>query len=224
MDKHTIAKEIRDNFDSILSQSLENCHVFGLNSVVLSKNSDGLLRRMFVTSPSHELWKNEVDDFYDEPVISSVLSLGIHPHHCQINFQVLKGRFTNYLFNEKVTTNEEQSLGLFNKYRYESVISGKEGKFILEKENIYLNCFKTDFLKEGDNLILYPRELHTVYVSYRDKAAWLVEESNEDDSYEPICYSNADLENFSFKGMYKPMSEKTLLEILNFLDKDEYER
>lgn len=209
MDKHKIASEIRDNFDFVLANGLKNCHAFGLHSLVLEKNlATGDLRRIFIARDWHELWQNEFDRFGKYPKFN--LSVAIHPHHCGVKLAVVEGSIINY---ECV---EGKGFELAE-FLYSSPITGQAG-FFARRRRASLQMAMETRIGENDSISLLPRQLHTVFVEKGQTAAWVVEESGEDLTYVPRCFSNADLEYFSFDGMYRPMSEKTLMSIIEYLE------
>lgn len=204
-----IAMEIRENYRFVLDNGLKNCHAFGLHSLVLEKKTNGDLRRIFIARDWHELWQNEFDRFAKYPKFD--LSVAIHPHHCGVELAVVEGSIMNY---ECV---EGKGFELAE-FLYSSPITGKAG-FFARKRRANLQITKETLVVQGSAISLLPRQLHTVFVEKGATAAWVVNESGEDANYVPRCFSNADLEYFSFEGMYRPMSPKTLDSIIEYLEK-----
>lgn len=206
-----ITKEIRKNWDFVLKNSLENCHAYGVHSIVLSKE-ENYLRRIFVTSDWHELWKNHFPDNSSYPTYE--LSVAIHPHHCAVKLNTIKGQFENLQF----TINPSLQNEFFTRYLYSSPITGKAGYFVKQGVSS-LKLLERKVVKIGNSISLSSKQLHTVYLEKGKQAAWLVEESDENPFYKAECYSNAKLELFSFDGMYRPMTSETLEEIVEYLDR-----
>lgn len=209
---YEIAAEIRQNFDQCLSKSLKNCHAFGVHSVMLNPCADGKLRRIFVARDWHQLWKNKLhreQPFYD-------LSVGIHPHHCDIRITGLKGTMFNHRFSLFNVKNNGRSY-YWKKYEYVSPIVTPHGSFNCAGGD-YLSAAEPEAIEPGVSIDMKASDMHTVYVEPRKQSAWLIEEGEEDPDFKAICYSNDRLEFFNFYGMYLAMSPETLLSIVDFLE------
>ena len=212
MQVNEIIRKINANRKEVLEMSLINCHAEGLHSIVFDKTSDGL-KRVFVTDANHTLWRNDffyVDGFW---VPKHLMSVAIHPHHCDVKLSPLRGRFVNHFFRKSRPDGKSVYI---DEYFYVSPISKNAGKF--EKRQLQaLTLEESSFVLEGDDFRMQAKDLHTVWVAPGEEAAWLVEESNEDAEYQSVCYSNDDLTNFDFSPLYKPMTEGKLDEIISRL-------
>jgi hypothetical protein len=113
----------------------------------------------------------------------------------------------------------------FGRYRYQSAINtGTIGfEYLGDEELTFLSC---DTLSEEHyelgqmvvpNLKLKAKELHTIAVRRDESAAWFVFEGKEDPTYDPTTFSNSDLRNFNSEGMYLPMTEEYLRDLIGTL-------
>ena len=68
-------------------------------------------------------------------------------------------------------------------------------------------------LSEKHSVVMKSTDLHTVGVYQGQIAAWMVEETNFNPHHNNICYTNNDMENFSFDGLYQKYSSKEEIEM-----------
>jgi hypothetical protein len=190
----------RDELSQIAKNSLVNCHVFGMESVMFD-NTPGKRVRAFICRADHEMWRN-IDS---EP---APLSIAIHSHHCDIELSRIFGESYNVI----PVLNPEGKL--YHAFSYESAITGGGCKFVKGEANQrhyvlqYFGLAKKPWFMAAS-------ELHTWYVPAGHTAAWLVREFREDPLYTGITWSDADLENFDASPLYKPMSVEYLKELLD---------
>ena len=190
--------------------SLQNCHAKDLYSIVLEKNSDGSLLRMFHAGPNHDLWKNMIDS--DE----ETLGLAIHSHHCDIEILGVSGEMHNLIYevNKDPSLAERNELEL-NSFKYtSSILQGKKKAKFVKQGFEFL--YQTDHTSITENVQykMAAHQMHTVYVEKGKTAAWLILEGKEDPDYTSVCYSNDDLENFPFEEYYLPADETEVAKIL----------
>lgn len=188
-----------EKLEAIAARSYINCHVKGVDSIGL----DPKRRRIFIAHPGHELWKNNLT--FEHP-----LSVGFHAHHCEIELVPVVGRVWNVIAQRGRPTGRWMSA-----FRYSSQIRNGKGGFTAEPE---LDANFDFAMKQID--LSWPMaayELHTVYVPKDEPAAWFVFEGAEDPSYDPITYSNTDLEQCDFSELYKPMSVPHLKKLFNII-------
>lgn len=174
-----------------------NCHAVGVHSVVIGRDGKRL-RRVFLTDKDHVLWQNDYD--------SGPYSVGFHGHHCDLTIESLHGR----AFNEVLVPGGLLKLAA---WRYESALmdSSRPGFVRLSENRSY--GIVTDLIT---SLIYMPAWMHhTIFVPYESVAAWVVTEGEEDPSYQPITYSDADLSAWSADGMYQPLAERECLDLLS---------
>lgn len=197
--KALVAHLLQSNLPEILAKSRLHCHAHNLHSIMLLE-APGKTIRVFVAEPGHTLWRNFPEN------IESGMSVGFHPHHCDLTLVGLRGTFFNWI----VRSGNELVLPRF---RYRSALRGEKPGF--EKMGtIGLRTHEGRFLTAGASVSMRATDVHTVAALTDRWSAWLVLEGGEDTNYEPFCYSTAELETESFDHLYKPMSESKLRELL----------
>ena len=139
-----------------LNQSLRNCHVLGLHSIVL-RNFGGRLTRAFFTSSNHEMHLNLDPSLW--------LSLGIHNHLYNLDITTISGTPYNVSF--------EETEGDYNvdQYTYQSKIAGGRGAAYNKAA-----CLEMSGITLIDKLHIPHEALHTVFVPRGQMACWLVQE------------------------------------------------
>lgn len=204
-----------NNREEIVSNSIKNCHVGGLDSIMLLK-SPGKSIRLYVAKEGSEL--------HNEFFILSNLPLAFHPHHCNLTIKVIKGELTNIEIAEHA---REKSI-LFNKYEFSSEISGN-GLGFKQAGQTYFSGIRTNIMREGDVEFMRANQIHTVFIDkHRQEegdadVAWLVFEGMEDKDYKSVCYSKAkDLHLLKKQEwMYNKMEDEeveSILENLNLIN------
>lgn len=174
-----------------------NCHARGVHSIVLGKKN-GRLRRVFIAEKNHTLWRNTPT--------GDALSVGFHPHHCNLKIKVLSGQIVNL----SLTSGSARSLAT---YRYQSAIHGGTPEFLYVLPAAPYGIEELSIV-EGGELELPAEVFHTVWVAEGESAVWLIEEGEADPYYLPIALSDDDLNVFDWTGMYQPMSEAACCEML----------
>lgn len=169
---------IRNADDDALLMSRRNCHVKGLHSLVF-KNDDGMLSRMFMTTPDHEMHENfnlETGDF----------SLGVHDHKYDLSLVGVKGRAVNLEFmrveDDLVAMSDSpdeirlprpvKEKFLYRKHAYTSTNKMSE-PIIINQGGRNLKLFAYENI---NRLFIRHTTLHTVYVPKGEKACWIVYE------------------------------------------------
>jgi hypothetical protein len=185
-----------------LKRSLINCHVRGVDSLVI--NAGPPMVRLFVARANHELWKNHWD-------ANSKFSLGLHPHHCDVTLIPIVGQIHNITFAEYADDPCVAQVKL-SPWKWSSHIRGEGGKFT----RIVNTPIPTALASSSRHTMSGPvpmaaRQCHTIYVPHGKVAAWMVWEGAEDPGYESITWSNADLSQFETDELYQPMTESRLL-------------
>jgi hypothetical protein len=183
------------DLEQIAAKSLINCHCYGVDSIML-RDEPGCRLRMFVAHEGHELYKNI--DFCGHQ--HGGLSVGLHPHHCDIRLTPVDGVIRN--IEEAGPSAQWVRHVWLDAYSFESAITGG-GEFI---PMLIQRGFKLTIEPLDEMIVMGARELHTIYVEKGQSAAWLVEETTEDRAYQPVCYSNRNLEVFDFSALYEPMA------------------
>jgi len=203
---------LRCNSEQILAKSLKHCHCKNLHSIMLLEHP-GATIRMFVAEPGHELWKNDFFNLTSGRRTNQ--SLAFHPHHCDLTLGVFHGWINNLT--------AEQGPGLLefqcDRFIYNSQITKGKIGFTKETREI-LNMKKIGrVIFEGESLFMPASQIHSVYVGKGEWAAWFALEGREDPNYQPVCWSNDDLENADFAGLYEPMTQEFLNYLLSNISK-----
>ncbi len=193
MSKLLIKHLWRTNREQILRNSLSNCHAVGVNSIVLL-DEPGRRIRLFTATKNHELYRNG-------PLSLSEMSVAFHPHHCDIDIEVIKGPIINRIFR----IDENGPLRL-TAWRYHSKLRGEQPGFE-EIGPVHGFGSRMYLLDEGHVSEMKSTDIHTIVTGISSMPAWLIYEGAEDPNYQPVCYSDADLTQWTGEGMYQPMTE-----------------
>lgn len=186
----------RENPEQIAVQSIKNCHIEGLHSIMFI-DTPGKRIRLFVTDDHHTMWKND-------PTSTKSMTIGFHTHHCNISLLVVKGLIKNWVV-------KESNMGKLqlHAYKYNSqIIMGEIGFVKLP----YTKMFKTvsnNILQVGATVSAFMEadDIHTVAAQNGESAAWFVFEGLEDSEYKPITYSNdPELHKSNYDSLYLPMT------------------
>ena len=191
----------RTELDLIRKNSLCDCHVIGLDSVVFN-NTPGARVRAYVTQPGHELWMND-------PFMKYPMSLAFHPHHCDLTLTPIFGTWENVRLQP---SGELKYLRRYREYKYVSEITEGAGGFV---DTGMIRKWYVNVETVLESRFMDAKEIHTVYVPNQAEAAWYVHEHKEDPYYLGLNYSNTDLELWSPARLYRPMSEDRLLSLLD---------
>lgn len=200
--KDLIEHQWRTESDKIVAGSFSNCHCVGVVSIPIM----GSKVRLFYAAPNHELWRNDVFRLLSR----EELSVGFHPHHCDITLSQVFGS----PYNIRMKVSKERGAIYLGTFIYESAIkSGGEAKFF------HVNHETCHILRPEQlgTIHMKAEECHTIYVPEHKEAAWMVFEGKEDYQYRPHTYSNAPLEQMKFKHLYKPMRRIEVARVLSKL-------
>lgn len=208
--KELIRHLVRVNIEEIVSKSLFNCHAMGVHSIMLLE-SPGKTIRVFIATKDHQLNKNlsaSQGEYYNR------MSVGFHPHHCDITLHCVYGEIQNWIVTEHSFYGDNYLVR--NKYKYHSKITDNEMSFELIGEKM-LSTVSDNRIQTGESVFMKAHEIHTVGVEKGKEAAWFVYEGKEDANYQPFCYSNADPSQMnSFNAnLYVKSSEVNILGLLN---------
>lgn len=182
-----------------------NCHVAGMHSVVIGNTTDDKLIRMFVAEENHELWRNTTDNMMKDS--NNGLSIALHGHKTDITLIPLTGQVSNLI----VTHNQHKGQLILTPHmkawEFKSHILGQGGEFV------EVGYPQPEHLCIDDSLLEYPvtlksYQMHTIHVPKGETASWLIIESGRYHDNASICYSNADLSNWSSEGLYQPISHE----------------
>ncbi len=175
-----------------------NCHAEGVDSLRIDDKI-----RCFIATSSHTLYKNN-EEYWCSP-----MSVGYHPHHCDLSLYCLEGSVKN-IVREPVKKDSWEAKRYY-KYKYNSeIIGGKIGFQMLGAD--YLGRRRINELIAGTSVEMRASQVHTVYVPRYEEAIWVVEESMEDLDYKSYCWSDDGfLDKWNFDKLYgKPTVEETL--------------
>lgn len=201
--KNLVRHLANENMSEIAAKSIMNCHCIGVHSIMLV-DTPGKTIRLYVAEKGNELYKNK-------PNSGHQMTVAFHPHHCNITIEVAKGTLFNWVVNEKT---DEIKL---DKFTYSSKI--KAGEITFNKVGSSgLHTQALHSIRKGQAVLMSARSIHTVYCSSNEVTAWFVYEGKEDPEYKPYAWSNADLSNTDFSGLYKAMSDVELVRILSIAD------
>lgn len=195
--KALISHLIREHLPQIAAQSLMNCHVRGLHSIMFLNTPEQRIR-LYIATPEHELWKNNID---------TLGSLAAHPHHCNITIHCIKGAVVNLEYRPDKN-------GKYLAFRYMSAITMGEGAFHARPWFSPVSYSQMRAIGEGKSLELPANLIHSVSALPGCLTAWFVYEGREDKNYTSLSYSNQPLEETSFDGLYGKISEQEVVGLL----------
>lgn len=210
---------IKTNTKFIVENSYHDVHAVGVDSLMLYKSPD-LGIRVFIAQEHHELYRNM--PFSIKPFRGSELSVAVHRHRYPVTLIPIAGHVYNIEFFDAETyvPGFEKVIEVcLEEFAYHSALKGV-GSF--KSRLRYKNFFQNEQNFEMPLNVPIHMDMdqyHTVYVPERQKAVWLVLEGREDEEkYESLSYSNTNLEQFKFSGMYEKMSEETVYTLLSSLE------
>lgn len=193
----------------IIQKSIMHCHVRGLHSIMLLDSPEKLIR-LFVADAGNEMYFNKRDNFTKMP-----MSIGFHPHHCDLTLYCIKGDFINWTVTDNIKENDITKFPA-KKYLYTSKIKDENGGF-KKIEDCFLKTIKTTMILEQDSVFLPANTIHTISCEPNKVTAWLVFEGKEDPNYKPYCWSNTDLENINLSDLYQKPTVYDIQRLLNLV-------
>ena len=202
--KALIQHLIRGHLPEIAAQSLLDCHVRGLHSIMFLDTPEQRVR-LFVATEHHELWKNTA---------RALGSLAAHPHHCAITLHCVKG----HMVNLEYAIVEPGEGGPFKPYRYTSgLLNGQQAGFKRAEGRGDAVFNDARMLGEGNAIYLSANLIHSVQLEKGRVTAWFVYEGKEDPLYSSLSYSDQNLEQADFEGLYGKMDEAQVLGLLQMV-------
>ena len=194
--------------------ALSNCHTNGLHSFVLHKYPNDCLIRIFVATSDHDLWKNHcgmMSKTWDN------LSIGIHPHHVDIAIYPIFGILWNVEFQKKRNRGSNPGDCHLKSFKWSSeILTGLGGFSLVGDEVLTLTNHRT--MTQQRKYPMKSNELHTVYITKGQPAAWIIQESPASKGYDATTYSNVDLTSWSSDGLYLKPSEEDIVEIFKQIE------
>ncbi len=207
--KPLILHLLSNHLHEIVARSKRNCHALGVDSIMLLDAPEKTIR-LFVTHEHHTLWQNCPDAIqFDEP-----MSVGFYAHHCNLTLHAVYGSFTNVIFTPGTFCADQVAL---REFEYRSPIKSGKGEFHGTGKVVGGSIYDNHYTA-GQHVYMNANKMHTIAVRKGERAAWLVYEGLEDPLYKNLCYSNTDLEKFDFNGLYAPMDQETVLEVLESVE------
>lgn len=176
--------------------SRKNCHVPGLNSVVLfdRRAEDGGMLRFFHTTPE----ENSLSPLF---AADGNFTLGVHNHRYDLTLMPLVG----HIVNIEVTTYDQVGPGDAHLFEY-AFSSGVDGAMsATPTRTLGLDRIHPVDIAAGDFRSMDSKALHTVVVPQQDTpVAWLVHEGPPTGTESRIYSMKPDL-TLSSEGLYDPM-------------------
>jgi len=193
------------SLEYISDRSYRNCPIIGVDSVFLDRGAvHGKLTRMFVASRNHGLWKNLSP-------IGHKMSVGFHGHHCDVTLKPFLGEVWNVkpdflpAYNSANLNPKTCHTFWVKSYKYDRD-KEKIGRGIFSDTKDEMICIDSSMRHLKNDLSMSATDLHSIYVPRDRTAAWIVKEGAESEEGEEYTWSNDDLENFDWAGIYQPMS------------------
>lgn len=197
--KHLLHHLTREHLPEIAANSFLNCHARGLHSIMLLNSPEHRVR-LFITGRDHVLYRNTGNP-------AKRLSLAVHPHHCNLSLELVRGSLTNLNY-------ELADDGELRPFYYVSGIHNPAGAFIARTDRPGATFVGATTLEVGQALALPASALHTVMVRKGQIAAWFVYEGREDQNYLSYSYANHDLEKFDFSGLYQRPTPPQVMDLI----------
>lgn len=211
--KHLVEHLWRSNREEILGKSLLDCHAKGLHSIMLSDTPRNRIR-LYVSMPDSEIATiKPMEDFMNPP-------LSYHPHHCDLTLYCVHGVLMNNVITGVMGSKDTGNSLPLIRWEYKSKINTGAIEFKCDAPYLMFHD-GLEFITTGKSLFLTSDSMHSVLTYYGQLTAWFVFEGKEDENYQPFAYSNRDLANQDFSGLYNKPSSGDVYELLksvNLLD------
>lgn len=213
-DPHRVAVELMTQAldDGQFGKSLSNCHVAGMDSVVLYDELDsggGMVRFFYTRRGEHPL-----REIYNS---RGHFNLGIHNHKYNLAIVPLVGCINNV--ETRVLDRYTFGSEILHEYSFASaIVDDDAGPVGVRHQDVRL-MEPLDFrrLAAGDVHSMAATDLHTVQVLDReDVTAWMVVESGPQDVQSVIYSPRPDL-RISSANLYRPMAERSAIELTEHL-------
>lgn len=202
--QHLVSHLWKSNKDEIISRSLLDCHCIGLHSIMLLECPEKTIR-LYVATPDHQMWRNTMQGYKEG------LSVGFHPHHCDITLHGILGDVINWSAQE----NESAGFKLdVSRYIYQSKITHGELKFqtLSPKTELYTTDYEC--IKPWQSVFMRANRIHTIGLAKGKSAAWMVYEGKEDKEYVPYLWSNTN-PNEGTEKLYRQPTESDIINLLS---------
>lgn len=171
-EKEKLFNYIEEAEEEHLMMSVMNCHVIGVDSIVLKKNEDGSLFRVFLCHPNASLFENRLNGNYP---------IGFHNHKYDLTLSLSFGNVTNLIIKE--FPDEPLSSIRVDKYSFTSQIENASSFDVKREEGSwYVKIIKELKLVCDTPFFLGHNVFHTIHVPYGERAAWYVQEGKKQKS------------------------------------------
>lgn len=213
-----VLSNIKHNWQFIVDNAKKDVHCKGLHSIVIDKDENGMLKRIFFTDVNHEMWHNSV--LWNGKAFPAELSVGIHSHHCDLSLIQVYGEARKITNLEFIPVNKAYPDGIaVNVFKYISDLVHKGHGLFKEigKEKL---CHTRHNPIDYNGVKMTANQLHTVHVQYGTEVAWLVVEEKYKGKKaispkgEGKVYTNADLKDFNFGNYYHTIHESEIRDAL----------
>ncbi|HUR54578.1 MAG TPA: hypothetical protein VMZ71_10625 [Gemmataceae bacterium] len=147
--------------DDLTAMARSHCHAMNVDSIVLAKNADGRLSRVFLAWPGHKLHANYPG--------SPRYTVGVHDHRYDVALRLIRGTAVNHAF-ERAANGQPHT-----EYRFTSGVA--TGKATVERlGDANLCVVESRPLVTFDDVSMTAAVFHTVWVPGNVPTAWLVTE------------------------------------------------
>ena len=146
--------------DDLAAMARAHCHATNIDSVVLAKNADGRLTRVFLAWPGHTLHANYPG--------SPRYTVGVHDHRYDVALRLIRGTAVNHAFER--ADGEDHT-----EYRFASGVA--TGTATAERlGSAGLRATESRPLTTFEDVSMAAAVFHTVWVPGAVPTAWLVTE------------------------------------------------
>jgi hypothetical protein len=160
------------------TKSVANCHVIGLDSIVLFDFGEHGMIRYY----DYSMLDGSLSSLYNE---DGGFTIGVHNHRYEIAKIPLIGSYANVV--TAIDETDGRGRMLLQEYEFSSGIGGELG--VTYRDARLMRPFDVEVMMPGSSVIMQPEDLHTVVVPRRQRAAWMVIEGSRRDDITPLLYS-----------------------------------
>jgi hypothetical protein len=226
------------NLEWIAARSLRNCHCVGLDSIMFNDKPEQRVR-VFVAQEGHQLWRNEFPFRHKmavglhphhcnvelRPIFGTIWNVVRRPGGAPVQldcFTYISPIKQEPPSSVPVTAGVREVAKGMGSRRIAAAVPAppQMGSF----KRVYRGAHFLLMMEQLSGPPLAPmsirtampaQAIHTIYVPKGERAAWFVFEGKEDREYQPMCWSNDDLEKFDFDTINQPMSVPYLETLLD---------
>lgn len=195
--------------------SVSNCHVQGLDSLVLfdgRPQGEGMIRVYYARHGQHHLDRLITKEGH--------FTVGIHNHR----YQIAKIPLNAAMYNVRTWVTDHPTGHQLYEYAFTSSLSGSSDRPAVELRGLrHMAPVRLDEMSVGSAVVMADEDLHTVQVPVHPGSpgtAWMVIEGPATEIQSLIYSPRPDL-SIQSEGLYQPMSaaqaEQTLREIFSLM-------